>query len=242
MATIKRAGNRIITKVVNGQRRVSCSCCPSEEGCCMYPAQGLTDGLYTVQDLPDELEMYYSDGVNFDGPTIVSHNGDGTYGEFNEVGSANPAAIAISFAGDEWITSYFQLDPSTDCLIKTLEADDPPSLSRTNVWVFDRFADTYKIEFNNVSDPASSEENGSAAFVVRRSLCVWSEDFEEDEPSGVKLLYRDFRNNRPRWQIQYSDDRAMGKAGPTGQLDGLLNTPEGSYGSSGGESAIISEA
>jgi hypothetical protein len=27
MATIKRAGNRIITKVVNGQRRVSCSCC-----------------------------------------------------------------------------------------------------------------------------------------------------------------------------------------------------------------------
>jgi len=27
MATIKRAGNRIITKVVNGVRRVSCSCC-----------------------------------------------------------------------------------------------------------------------------------------------------------------------------------------------------------------------
>jgi len=27
MATIKRAGDRIITKVVNGQRRVSCSCC-----------------------------------------------------------------------------------------------------------------------------------------------------------------------------------------------------------------------
>jgi hypothetical protein len=38
MATIKRAGNRIITKVVNGARRVSCSCCEEDGRCCVYPA------------------------------------------------------------------------------------------------------------------------------------------------------------------------------------------------------------
>jgi hypothetical protein len=161
MATIKRSGNRIITKVVNGQLRVSCSCCV----CCMYPAQGLTDGVYAVADLPDELEMYYSDETNFDGPTIVAHNGDGTYGQLAEDGSADPAHIARSFAGDEWVTSYFQLNPSNACLISALEADDPPSLSTTNVWVFDRFADTY-----NFTAP------GAAGTLARESLCVWRGD------------------------------------------------------------------
>jgi hypothetical protein len=215
MATIKRAGNRIITKVVNGQRRVSCSCCPSEEGCCMYPAQGLTDGLYTVQDLPDELEMYYSDGVNFDGPTIVSHNGDGTYGEFNEVGSANPAAIAISFAGDEWITSYFQLDPSTDCLIKTLEADDPPSLSRTNVWVFDRFEDTYTVEI-------LFGDSAGTYTVTRQSLCVWSEFFEDDEPGGVRIIAGSLPDGTMNWSVEDS--------GGSSAKSGTLDSPLGDYG------------
>jgi len=31
-----------------------CACC-QPTGCCMYPAQALVDGLYSVDDLPDEI-------------------------------------------------------------------------------------------------------------------------------------------------------------------------------------------
>jgi hypothetical protein len=213
MATVKttvdESGQRlVITKVVNGQRRVSCSCCEEPE-CCMYSAQGLTDGIYTVEDLPDELEMYYSDGVNFDGPTLVAHNGDGTYGELSDEGSADPAYIARSFAGDEWVTSYFQLDPSTDCLIKTLEADDPPSLSTTNVWVFDRFEDTYTIS------------NGFESIAVTRiSLCIW-------EGEGAVLYYAGggfdaLGQNSNVWRSTFLEQN-----GP--KQTGNQNTPTGTY-------------
>jgi hypothetical protein len=232
---------RIITKVVNGQRRVSCSCCPSDdEGCCMYPADQLGVG-YTLDDLPDQIEVREPTILGPD-PVIFNKNG----AEYEHFSQSSTEKVFVDIDGIGRPIWKFQ-SVSEEILERPLSFNAPFCLITEIEDVGfegagDLFADTYKIEFNNVSDPASSEENGSAAFVVRRSLCVWSEDFEEDEPSGVKLLYRDFRNNRPRWQIQYSDDRAMGKAGPTGQLDGLLNTPEGSYGSSGGESAIISEA
>jgi hypothetical protein len=221
MATIKRAGNRIITKVVNGQRRVSCSCCPSE-GCCMYPAQALTDGLYTVADLPDELEMYYSDGTNFDGPTIVLHNGDGTYGELGEDGGANPAYIFKNTLGDEWITTYFQLDGAEVCLVKALEADDPPSLSKINVWVFDRFADCYAITF-----PANYQGVGEPELTIiaqRDSLCQW-QFLDLDSGSGI---------------LEYSPETFRMEINAEFELDGFnylynefkignQNKPDGSY-------------
>ena len=49
------SGLRVLTKTVDGEVRVSCSCC-EEAACCMYPAQGLFDELYTWDDLPDELD------------------------------------------------------------------------------------------------------------------------------------------------------------------------------------------
>jgi hypothetical protein len=46
---------RIITKVVDGKTRISCTCCAAESECCMYPAAGLLDELFTYEDLPDQL-------------------------------------------------------------------------------------------------------------------------------------------------------------------------------------------
>jgi hypothetical protein len=61
MAIIKtklvNGDRRIITKVVGGQRRVSCSCCPSDVECCMYPAAQLGIG-YSQDDLPDSVEVF----------------------------------------------------------------------------------------------------------------------------------------------------------------------------------------
>jgi hypothetical protein len=55
MATIKTRTvedqRRIITKVVGGLRRVSCSCCGD---CCLYPAEHYGT-LFDLEDLPDEV-------------------------------------------------------------------------------------------------------------------------------------------------------------------------------------------
>lgn len=58
---------RIITKTVDGEARVSCSCCVE---CCMYPADQL--GIeYDAADLPDELtidwEGHYTGAVTKSG-------------------------------------------------------------------------------------------------------------------------------------------------------------------------------
>jgi hypothetical protein len=145
---------RIITKVVNGVRRVSCSCCEEAGGCCMYPAQGLTDGLYTTADLPDEIVMYYGDGTNFEGPTTASKSG-------NQYAAAN-ILVELEPAGMEWIKSYFQLSPGTFCLIDGLE-QELSSFGDTYVLVFDNFEDTYTINTNSGS-----------VVVTRESLCIWS--------------------------------------------------------------------
>lgn len=48
---------RIIVKDVNGQKKVSCTCC--ETGCCMYPAAGLGTS-YQAADLPDALTINWT--------------------------------------------------------------------------------------------------------------------------------------------------------------------------------------
>jgi hypothetical protein len=57
---------RIITKVVDGKTRISCTCCASAE-CCMYPADQLGI-LYTEDDLPDSIEAPIGFGPPGDPP------------------------------------------------------------------------------------------------------------------------------------------------------------------------------
>ena len=53
MATIKRNGAKVVLK----DGKVACGCCEEPSGCCMYPAQALFDGLYTADDLPDDVTV-----------------------------------------------------------------------------------------------------------------------------------------------------------------------------------------
>jgi len=188
MATIKTktiAGqSRIITKLINGQRRVSCSCCEEDGGgCCMYPAEeGYGAGLFTDFDLPDELEIYYSKGPpenELIGPAIATYNGDATWGEFNDGNGPY-----VEFAGDGWLTIYAGGGPggSAPCLI-TDEFPQNPVSGQDRYYIFDRFEDTYSI---------TSPENYFAPTVERQSLCEWfGEGPPENQESDVTIFYWD---------------------------------------------------
>ena len=54
--TIKTQNGKVLTK----DGKVSCECCGVE--CCLYPAQALGDGDYSVNDLPDAVTV---DGTSF---------------------------------------------------------------------------------------------------------------------------------------------------------------------------------
>ena len=124
MATIRTqlvgSERRIITKVVNGQRRVSCSCCEEAE-CCMYPADQLGIG-YTEEDLPDQIEV-------FDGTDTFIYNKNGSIYEFQNQSLRVEAGIGwVPFLDEDEIG-----DRDQPCLIA------PNDTLR----VTDLFADTY---------------------------------------------------------------------------------------------------
>jgi hypothetical protein len=168
MATIKRAGNRIITKVVNGQRRVSCSCCPSDVECCMYPAQGFYDGLYTEQDLPDEIYLPPFDLSAVDQSyvgEVIQRNGT-IYGP-----AQHPTNQRIEFVEDSfgrpiwaWYTGDFVIFDE-DCLVSEI-----PGFQGAQRETMDLFADTYTVERRTETLTGPPD----ATFTItRESLCRW---------------------------------------------------------------------
>jgi hypothetical protein len=219
MAAIKRAGNRIITKVVNGQRRVSCSCCPSEEGCCMYPAADVESGLITSEDLPDQIEVTYP--VAFDGSRIFNKTGLEYNFEAENARvfvddffvSGNYAwRFQIGIGGNIDIDAFLNVD-NPKCLIRVPEVDGLDGAS-------DLFADTYTVYVNGLADVFDE-----TFLVIRRSLCVWSSDVDEGEPSGVVLTAP--QSFSPKWVLEVAD---VGQA-----KDDPQNSPIGLYGNQGTE-------
>jgi hypothetical protein len=153
MATIKLQGGAVL---LSAEGAVRCTCCGE---CCMYPAQGFKDGVYTAADLPDALELYMTDTFALFGPQIAGKNEDGSYG-------SEALTYFVRVEDDEWITTFNQIDPSQECLIPQLIGDDPPDVEDIpRVWVFDRFEDNYSF--------TTPEGSGTLA---RESLCVWRGD------------------------------------------------------------------
>jgi hypothetical protein len=219
MATIKRAGNRIITKVVNGQRRVSCSCCPSEEGCCMYPAQAFYDERYTEDDLPNTLIINPFD-LNATESVEVSRDGliYGPYQFFE--GYSQQVTIFENFenVGPRWVleqTGVGVLDDSP-CLFQSFSN----GVEVGPAGITDAFADTYTVYVNGLADVFDE-----TFLVIRRSLCVWSSDVDEGEPSGVVLTAP--QSFSPKWVLAVAD---IGQA-----KDDPQNSPIGLYGNQGTE-------
>lgn len=155
MPTIKKTGIgselRIITKVVNAERRVSCSCCEVVE-CCMYPADELGGG-YLEADLPDALQ------VNWAGQST---------GEVGKSGSeyiSGNVTLKRNEAGTLWILEDSSTDPKTTRFVGRCLIRGDGNLTQGNDLVEDNFADIY-----NVYIPY---DGGVDIEVTRTSLCQW---------------------------------------------------------------------
>ena len=159
MATIKtivdEAGiRRVITKVIDEERKVSCACC-TPTVCCMYPADQLGVG-YTAADLPDTIDV---SGLVLGVPTriIVPRNGS-QYGPFNQSTSGgvtftDTLLVDLNVFGNlAWL---FNDDAIGDlCLFSPGDTGGET--------VEDTYEDTYE-----VTGPVSGT-------VTRQSRCVWS--------------------------------------------------------------------
>ncbi len=176
--TIKTQGGKVITKA----GKVSCTCC-EEEHCCPYLAQHLFTGLFTWDDLPDELEFRenlgfgeivknlvkvnpYPSGeggmVYYAGPTeedyiYLLNPGETTIDTCPAYRAANAGTIA-DWNGGPGLSGGFNY---SCCLIN--------SYSKTGNYsgIFDKFADTYTVDWNIL-------DNLGTSTAVRQSLCIWT--------------------------------------------------------------------
>lgn len=126
--TIKTAGSesglRVITKMVNGEVRVSCECCAA--GCCMYPADEL-GGLYTAADLPDALTINWTGQFT----STVTKSGSGYSG----------GGITLQVVNNSWQLAQGSTTRSVgNCLIR-----GDGNLTAGNDLVEDQFEDTYTL-------------------------------------------------------------------------------------------------
>lgn len=149
MANVALQNGKVILKGGN----VSCTCCSSV--CCMYPAQALIDGIYTVENLPDEL--------------LAFSPSDGTFVTVEKTGGIDPAyiypanpTITIFIAEYEGIFQWHGPGglPYGNCLI-------------AESFVLDKFADTYTVQSTNGLIPNT--------LVTRISRCVWIKYFDNPD-------------------------------------------------------------
>jgi hypothetical protein len=197
MATIRTqlvdGQRRVITKVVNGVRRVSCSCCPSDVECCMYPAEEL-GGSISFADLPDLLV------TQFVGEQFEKRGSPLTYTVGNESFTAyyGGEGFAIGIRASDPTNWTLQVDfgfgTNQGCLISQLIQDGPPD------WVYDDFADTYTVTF-----PRLAGYGSGTATVTRQSLCGWSG--LDETGCEVILIYETtpfppLPNSRFKWVVE----------------------------------------
>ena len=159
---------RAVTKLVDDERLVSCTCCVIV--CCMYPADQLGIG-YTEDDLPDTIDVLVSISPTVSQRFLMSRNGS-EYGPVTTTFTVG--LITLSYdtyiiietfvSGLEWFllkirqgTNEESLEPIFPCLFAEYSTDpDVPNE------IEDTFEDTY-----SVTGPV----NGT---VTRQSRCVWT--------------------------------------------------------------------
>ena len=220
MATIKTTGIgdalRIITKTVSGQVRVSCGCC-EQAGCCMYPAQGLIDGLFTVADLPDEIAMSSNGGdvLSKINPPVPAFGADGItmyYGLAGEGVGIEDATGGWVFFQDGGINEDVIVPPA--CLFSDTNIPQTPP--------FDVFEDTYTL----------TSIDGSIV-VTRVSLCRWELTVEVGSPNlGGSLEYFPINpvegQPSPAWAVGMNDGQGGSPAGGE-KTSPNLASPVGTY-------------
>jgi hypothetical protein len=144
---------RIITKVVNGQRRASCSCCEGEPSCCMYPADELGN-LYGADDLPDAVTVNWTD--RFVGS--MSKSGSGYAG----------GGATLQVVNGIWRLSDSNGTRNVGrCLIR-----GDGNLTAGDDLVEDQFEDTYTMSLSTLN---------SSVTLYRKSLCLWEDIIYDDD-------------------------------------------------------------
>jgi hypothetical protein len=187
----------------------------------MYPAESYGVG-YNFEDLPDSVVWTNSESgelvyQKLDEPTYGS-NADGVIlyksgaAEIDS-GDENILYILENFSWVRW-TGGSVGGPGI-CLINSFDGDNIGSDAFE-----DTFADTYTVYVNGLADVF-----GETFSVVRRSLCVWSSDVDEGEPSGVILTPP--QSFSEKWVLMVGGD-AQAKDDPQ-------NSPVGLYGDQGTE-------
>jgi hypothetical protein len=163
--TIKTQGGKVITK----DGKVSCECCEGPEfNCCLYSAQALFDGLYTVDDLPNSILLVGNPAAKTDPvPELF-----GTVGWMTGLNLGDSALVYSSFDPSWILFERFEGDDglywdsaSNFFAEKCLFAfdDEGPATGL----VEDEFADTYTVAWN------ISNQSGSST-ATRQSLCIWT--------------------------------------------------------------------
>jgi hypothetical protein len=226
MATIRTqlvgSERRIITKVVNGQRRVSCSCCPSE-GCCMYPADRLwltglgptPEGFFTFDDLPDEVRV----GADVIQKDVFNISGN-SFNVYTDLSDPDERSI---------VWNIDELTPGGDCREQTgpnytlgpdFGSSSPCCLIDNLQDVQDTFADTYQFDLG-----FSSNER------ERVALCVWGGGslgylaYYDGNDSFVKFFY----NGPPHKWVYIVEALAQDEGGGVWEKDDPQNGPAGTY-------------
>jgi hypothetical protein len=182
--TVDESGTRrAVTKLVEGERLVSCTCC-TPEVCCPYPAEQLGIG-YLEEDLPDTITF----DPNFDADLGVALQ---TATRSGEIYTTPPYSYVVlgttvtktssvgrgleGFPGiDVWGRLEEGLDPSNPnrCLFRVGDGD-----SLDNVEWRDDYLDTYEVT-----------TSGGTFEINRVSLCEWS-GFDPNFGLGVTVTLK----------------------------------------------------
>jgi hypothetical protein len=200
---------RIITKVVDGKTRISCTCCAGAE-CCMYPAAELGDS-YAQSDLPDAVTINW--------PGFAS----GSAARSGSTYVIGGTTLGLSLSGTSWVlTNGGDTRNVGACLIP-----DDGGYTLGDDLVEDQFLDTYEV----------SDFDGFGFTVERQSLCQWYGQYELPFPyegsfntctlfyGGLLAGEGSFVLSR-KWVILYN---YLGAGGSLYTKISPQNTPVGTY-------------
>jgi len=202
--------------------KVSCSCCEEPGECCMYPAQALADGDYSVDDLPDDVTVNFISGSatynKIDPPQEVPFL-ENVFAYFVREGYPGPSepdsqGIYLNTDVDEGDPALWALYSEgqggggySECLI---EGDG--NFTPGDDGVEDQFADTYTVTI--IVGPGETD----VYTVTRTTLCEW---YNEPDQQGRGLFFGYNEIQGVFWE--FADDTIYTK-------DGFANTPLGTYG------------
>lgn len=177
MATIKTTGTgsalRVLTKTEGGVQRVSCSCCESDEYCCVFPAS-CGKGPAAI--------FFYGDTLN------ETSAGSLVYGD-----SENGAELS----GDQWIIHRNGQSRTQQCLgLGELLGVEPPSVQAI-------LASSYAVSMTGPTVNTTLSFTGpfpTSEFIIEGAIgqCAWTGSGDGIFDEGLTII---FNKLTCRWEL-----------------------------------------